>query len=297
MSSPAPELAVQLPSPPPPRTVFERWGRRGTAIVFGLAAVVLLLVGATIGLIFGGSTAASDPATATSTRPPDDGVDVGFLRDMTVHHEQGVLMAHIVQGEDPTADVASIAYDIEYTQTAQIGQMGGFLQLWDYSVNSLQPPMAWMTAGNSDSSAGHGMGSMGGMGGMGSGAAMTVDPSAAAQGAIMPGMATDAEIDHLKQLRGTEASIDFLQLMIRHHQGGATMMTYAADSAVNPVVRNMVAKMADAQGKEITVMTGMLAELGASPLPAPGAPASTSGSISTLNGSPDSAATGGSTTG
>ena len=57
--------------------------------------------------------------------------------------------------------------------------------------------------------------------------------------------------------------------MIRHHQGGAAMMQYAAEHATNPVVRNFAAKMAQSQTAEISVMTQMLAERGAEPLPAP----------------------------
>jgi uncharacterized protein (DUF305 family) len=47
------------------------------------------------------------------------------------------------------------------------------------------------------------------------------------------------------------------------------MMRYAAEHATNPVVRNFAAKMADSQDSEISVMTQMLSERGAQPLPAP----------------------------
>jgi uncharacterized protein (DUF305 family) len=85
----------------------------------------------------------------------------------------------------------------------------------------------------------------------------------------MPGMATTSEIARLQALRGTESDVYFLQLMIRHHQGGTAMMEYAAQHASNPVVRNFADKMAQSQSAEISVMTQMLAERGAEPLPAP----------------------------
>ncbi len=85
----------------------------------------------------------------------------------------------------------------------------------------------------------------------------------------MPGMATTAEIQKLQGLKGTESDTYFLQLMIRHHQGGAPMMAYAAEHATNPVVRNFAGKMAQSQAAEIVVMTQMLAERGAQPLPPP----------------------------
>ena len=54
-----------------------------------------------------------------------------------------------------------------------------------------------------------------------------------------------------RALQGTESDIYFLQLMIRHHQGGTAMMEYAAEHATNPVVRNFAQKMADSQSAEI----------------------------------------------
>ena len=84
----------------------------------------------------------------------------------------------------------------------------------------------------------------------------------------MPGMATADEIAKLKSLSGAESDTYFLQLMIRHHQGGAPMMQYAAEHATNAVVRNFASKMAQSQAAEISVMTQMLAERGAQPLPA-----------------------------
>ena len=63
-------------------------------------------------------------------------------------------------------------------------------------------------------------------------------------------------------MKGTASDIYFLQLMIRHHEGGAAMMSYAADHAASPVVRNFASKMLEAQTSEIGVMTGMLTARG-----------------------------------
>ena len=261
----------------PESSVFQRWGRRGTGIVFGLAALVLLLIGATIGLAIGGSTASSD---AAAVKPPESSVDVGFLRDMTVHHQQGVLLAHIVQGEGGSDKVAGIAYDIEYQQTSQIGQMGGFLQLWDYSLNNSQAPMAWMTLDSAHAD-------------MSAMAGMTVDPAAAADGAVMPGMATNTEITKLKTLRGSAADIMFVQLMIRHHEGGVPMMQYAAKYATNAVVKNMALKMTQAQQAEIVSMTTMLdTTFHTAPLPSPGGVASTSPAAGSTGGDTSSVTSG-----
>ena len=108
--------------------------------------------------------------------------------------------------------------------------MGGFLQLWGYSLNNLRPVMAWMTA-----AVGHDMAGMPGMTDSGPMAPMTtMDAASMAAGAIMPGMATNAEVDALKTLRGDASDAYFLQLMIRHHEGGVPMMDYAATYADQP---------------------------------------------------------------
>ncbi len=257
-------------SPPPSRF------SRGTLVaLIAAAAVVLLLVGATLGLALSGKVGNASPAT-----PDSSSVDAGFARDMIVHHDQGVLMAHYAEQNTDDQEISVMAYDIGYTQTDQIGQMQGWLSLWDLPEFGDGTHMGWMggsmSHGDMDSGAmdsgAMGSGAMGsgemGAGAMASGS-MSATVDAGSSGALMPGMATSAEIQKLQGLKGKEADIYFLQLMIRHHQGGAPMMQYAAERATNPVVRNFAGKMAQSQAAEITVMTQMLAERGATPLPAP----------------------------
>ncbi len=269
-----PQPATELSAGAPPATsVFQRWGRGGTTVVMALVAVVLLLIGGIIGLTLGSPASSSESLTP----PAEDSVDVGFLRDMAVHHEQGVLLAHLVQLNGGRSEVASIGYDIEYQQTSQIGQMGGFLQLWGYSLNNLRPVMSWMSA------AGHEMAGMPGMTDSGPMAPMTtMDAASMAAGAIMPGMATNAEVDVLKTLRGDASDAYFLQLMIRHHEGGVPMMDYAATYATNPVVKNMALKMAQGQVSEIGSMTQLLQQTyGEQPLPVGSTASVPSGSATT----------------
>jgi len=253
-----PQAGVQDDAPPP--ATLRRWGAKGTAIVLGLIAVVLVVIGATVGLAIGNGSSSDD----TLVRPAADSVDVGFAQDMIVHHEQGVLMAHYAELDTESDEIRTMAYDINYTQTAQLGQMQGWLALWDRPQVSDRPHMAWM--GMADES-GHGGHDMGGMTGSTT-ATGNAEPTAAGDDdtPLMPGMATSAEVAKLASLRGVESDIYFLQLMIRHHQGGAPMMAYAEQHATNPVVRNFAGKMLVSQTGEIQVMTQMLAELGAEPL-------------------------------
>ncbi|MEP6561632.1 MAG: DUF305 domain-containing protein [Nakamurella sp.] len=234
-----------------PTAAPARWNSRTLTFLIAAGAVVLLLVGATAGLALSGKFGSSAPAT-----PDTSSVDAGFARDMVVHHDQGVLMAHYAEQNTTDPEISVMAYDLGYTQTDQIGQMQGWLSLWDLPEFTDGSHMGWM---GSDADQ-HGAMAMG---------TTTSGSAAVAQGAVMPGMATNDEIATLRNLRGTESDIDFLQLMIRHHQGGQPMMRYAAEHGTNPVVRNFAGKMADSQDSEISVMTQMLAARGAQPLPAP----------------------------
>ncbi len=232
----------------PSSSILARWGSRGTAVVLGVGALVMLLIGATIGLALAHSGSQPTSVGADAADP----VDTGFARDMVVHHNQGVLMAHIAELDSDNKEVRLTAYDIEFTQTSQIGTMQGWLDLWGVPRITDDARMSWM-----------------GSAGMADMHAVTTSSAASglADGALMPGMATNAEITKLEGLKGTASDIYFLQLMIRHHQGGAAMMAYAADHAAAPVVQNFAGKMLEAQTSEVGVMTGMLTARGATPLP------------------------------
>ena len=122
--------------------------------------------------------------------------------------------------------------------------MEGWLALWGVPPSG-GDPMAWMSADSGH--AGH---------------AMTTD-------GLMPGMATEAELTELRGLSGTEFDVQFLRLMIRHHQGGREMAEYAAAHAREAVVANLARTIAETQTAETTTMTAMLVARGGTPLPAP----------------------------
>jgi uncharacterized protein (DUF305 family) len=211
-------------------------------LVVAGAAVAMLLLGAAAGLLIG--MRQSEPAAA----PAPDSVDVGFCQDMTVHHRQAATMAALARqrAEDPI--VRTIAFNIETTQIEQVGRMQGWLSLWGRDRSSSSGKyMAWMS-----SAVGHG-------------AQHGADGSTAVD--RMPGMATPEELDRLAKASGAEFDVLFLQLMVRHHQGGTAMLQYAADHAEVDVVSNLAKQTLIAQGKETDQMTQLLADRGAHPLP------------------------------
>ena len=211
--------------------------------VLVLAVVAVLAVGFALGAMVKLPTDGNSLSV-----PAANSVDVGFAQDMTVHHTQAVLMATVAYNGAADPYVRSLAFDIMTSQQAQIGQMQGWLSLWGRALLPSGKYMTWMSG-----DAGHSMS------GMSAGSDAGV--------ATMPGMASTADIEKLRATTGPALDTLFLQLMLRHHQGGASMLTYAAQHAVEPVVRNFAQQVSTTQQSEASYMEGLLSQRGAKPLP------------------------------
>ena len=74
----------------------------------------------------------------------------------------------------------------------------------------------------------------------------------------MPGMATPDQLTRLATLRGKGFDVLFLQLMIRHHEGGLQMCQYAESHADLAVVRKAAVSMAVEQVEDLGQMRAML---------------------------------------
>lgn len=176
--------------------------------------------------------------------PGDASPEAGFARDMATHHAQAVDMAFIVRDKGPAREIRSLAFDIINTQANQRGMFQGWLQQWQLTQATDQRPMAWMS--------GHGHGAA---------------PAATVPAGTMPGMATPQELTKLKQAEGTQAEVLFLQLMIRHHEGGVEMAEGLLKLSARAEVVSMAQKIVDGQTGEIKLMTELLKQRGAQPYP------------------------------
>jgi uncharacterized protein (DUF305 family) len=76
----------------------------------------------------------------------------------------------------------------------------------------------------------------------------------------MPGMASPEEIAELERLSGEAADIQFLRLMIRHHEAALPMARFAEAESTVPAVRDLARQIADAQIIEIANMQALLDE-------------------------------------
>ncbi|MFC0861155.1 DUF305 domain-containing protein [Sphaerimonospora cavernae] len=204
---------------------------RRTTPILGVIAVVVAVVALLLFL-------------TRSQAPGDASSEAGFARDMGVHHAQAVEMSFVVRDKSTDGQIRTLAYDIITTQSTQRGIFMGWLQQWGLDQASLLPPMTWM--------AGHG-----GHGG-----------ADAATTGSMPGMASDEEMKRLKSAApGKDAEVLFLQLMIRHHEGGVDMAEGLLKLSGRAEVRSLAQHIVDGQMAEIKQMRELLTDRGAQPLP------------------------------
>ena len=200
--------------------------KRGTSAPPSAAAPWLLAV------VFGFVAVTAFTLFLTSRPPGDGSAEAGFARDMMVHHAQAVEMAELLRDKSVSPGIETLAADIALTQQAQIGQMQGWLGVWELPMTGAEPSMAWM---------GH--------------------PTEGR----MPGMATPEQIEALRKAPPEETEKRFLRLMIPHHQAAVPMAEAVLEETDRPEVSELASAISSSQKAEIEVMRDLLAERGAKP--------------------------------
>lgn len=155
-------------------------------------------------------------------------VDVGFLHDMRVHHEQAFQMGMIFLGRpDTDPRLQTVAGSIVFGQSIEIGRMIQLLRDFDApeARDNEAPAMTWM------------------------GMSMPGDE--------MPGMATEQELDALGAATGPAADRLFVELMTAHHEGGIEMAEAAVELADDDEIVAFARSLADSQRDEILEMQGL----------------------------------------
>lgn len=191
-------------------TVLLSWWQHPMNVV--TLVVASLLIAGMVGWMVGDARA----------RPSYSAVDVGFLQDMRIHHEQAVYMSFVYRElPDTSVGLEIVAGSIIMGQNQDIGRMVQMLRhIGEPEAGSLtEPRMNWM--------------------------GMSVDADQ------MPGLATEADLERLADASGAEADRLFAELMIAHHEAGVHMAEYAAENADNDEVVAMATSMAQSQSEEI----------------------------------------------
>jgi uncharacterized protein (DUF305 family) len=213
-----PTEVAAAPSDDADDVVVLPWWQRPINIVIVLVAAAL--IAGMVGWLIADS----------SNDTPSSEVDVGFLQDMRVHHEQAIETSfRFLDRPDTDPRLRTVAKSIIFDQGIEIGVMLQLLADMDApTVSEDGTAMAWM---------GH-----------------AGDPS------TMPGMATAEQLDELAAATGADADELFVELMIAHHQGGIDMATEAGARADNDDVRRFASSWATNQQSEIVELEGLLAD-------------------------------------
>jgi uncharacterized protein (DUF305 family) len=160
---------------------------------------------------------------------PDAGeIDVGFLQDMRVHHEQAFEIAMTyLDRPDTDRGLRVVARTIVFGQSIEIGRMIELLRSFDApEAGEDDTAMEWM------------------------GMAMSID--------TMPGLATETQLDELASASGNTADRLFVELMTAHHEAGIDMAEFAAENASDDDVQAFADSMAEGQRDDIVEMEVVL---------------------------------------
>lgn len=198
---------------------WKRWFGPLTPLKLVVLLVAVLFLGATSGYAF------RDKESQASSA-----VDVGFLRDMSTHHSQAVVIARTALSGSLPDDVAVYAEEIIVAQQFEFGLMQATLYRYNEEPVGDGTAMGWM------------------------GMSVPEDD--------MPGLASPEELSRLEELDGEAAASLFFALMSRHHLGGAHMAEAAAEDAEDPWVRQLADRMARSQIAEIQEYRSARARLG-----------------------------------
>lgn len=181
-------------------------------------------------------------STLAATTPSD--IDVGFSQSMSLHHQQAITMAQMMLDGRPTG-LAGLARSIAGSQLLELGEMRGWLRLWNQALLPPTTSMVWMLLGSQPADE-----------------ALTqylLDCERAKAG--MPGLASPEELNQLRQLDGRARDELFLRLMVAHHEGGIPMARFAAMEARLPQIRQVAGNMLLEQQKEVQLMRSILIAL------------------------------------
>jgi uncharacterized protein (DUF305 family) len=174
-------------------------------------------------------------------------IDVGFAQSMSQHHKQAIGMAQLML-DGRSSSLPGLARSIADSQLFELGEMRGWLDLWDKPWQAPGRGMDWMLLGSAPPDA-----------------ELTrylMDCRRSPTG--MAGLATDAEINRLRSLQGRARDDHFLRLMLAHHEGAIPMARFAARESRLPAVRRLAGRIVVDQSEEIARIQQMLQRLAAS---------------------------------
>lgn len=212
---------------------------RWIMVLAGVAAISVLVAGFVLRDAL--------PLAHSGAAPTQPGpIDIGFAQSMTLHHQQAIAMSQLLLDNRPSG-LTALAKQVAYGQLIELGEMRGWLRLWDAPLMPLKVDMNWMLQGAAPPSADL--------------LAYLLACSQSPTG--MSGLATNEELNALRALEGPARDKRYLEMMLAHHLGGLPMARFAAEEARLKVVRDLGTRIVLEQEREVQVIRQALAAIDA----------------------------------
>ena len=212
-------------------------------LLYSITALALIGLGA---LAYQQSQALEGARSALAAVKPGP-VEIGFAQSMSRHHQQAITMAQLMMDGRPTP-LMRLARTIAGTQMMELGEMRGWLRVWNQPFVSPTTAMDWMLLGRAPPDAELSQ--------------YLIDCQRSPTG--MPGLAATADLERLRALEGPTRDRLFLELMLAHHQGAIPMARFTAREAHLSAVREFATRVVVDQVDEAARMSHLLQSLAAS---------------------------------
>ncbi|MFD3619597.1 DUF305 domain-containing protein [Streptomyces sp. NPDC058676] len=170
-----------------------------------------------------GNSSASASATTEAGSASFNAADVTFAQMMIPHHEQALEMAGLADGRVLDVELKEVAAKIEKAQDPEIKTMTGWLESWNKPTSAGSVPE--MDHGSGD------------------------------------GMMSDADMGHLKSMKGAEFDKMFAEMMIEHHDGAISMAEDEQKNGKNADAVKMAGDIVKGQSAEVKQLQGILDRL------------------------------------
>lgn len=200
-----------------------------------------------LGLVIGWSLGTFEtraPALAEPEAVRNVEIDIGYAQSMLVHHQQAVIMASLIQGEQKS-EVQELAKRIVHAQSLEMENIKGWLAGQHAAALPANGDlMGWMK-GNSQ--------------------LLNVSELLYLERCERSplGMAGLIESSSIKKLGDAsipwqQRELSFLTLMIEHHEGAVSMSTLSSRAANTPFIRNFAQHVLQRQTQETAQMRSLL---------------------------------------
>ncbi|MFE4059166.1 DUF305 domain-containing protein [Streptomyces sp. NPDC059096] len=174
----------------------------------------------------GASATPTGTASAPESSSAHNAADVSFAQGMIPHHRQAVEMSALATSRASSAQVKTLASEIEKAQAPEIRTLSGWLTAWGEDVAAPDAPA----------------------------------DGAEHSGHSMAGMMADDEMAELAKASGKAFDTAFLKMMVEHHEGAVEMARAEQSRGTHQGAKEMAGAIVTSQSAEITRMNTLLGQ-------------------------------------